>query len=125
MKAIITALLIIVAVASIFQVALSSPDLKELKPWSSGSNADTKNIEAKLSEALQGLSVAQKFSSAKSAINLSAINTTADNLTAANSTETNTTAINASAEGMASSEAEGGSGAIGAVSFSGNSSVSP
>ncbi|MDM7913514.1 MAG: hypothetical protein QUS09_10495, partial [Methanotrichaceae archaeon] len=49
-----------------------------------------------------------------------AVNTTADN-----STETNTTAINASAEDGAYSEAEGGSGAAGAVSFSGNSSVSP
>jgi hypothetical protein len=125
MKAIIIALFIFVVVGSICQVALSSPDFKELKPWSSSSNADTKNMEAKLSEALQGLSAAQKPSPAESTINLSALNSTVANLTADNSTETNTTAINASAKDRDSSEVEGGSGAVGAVSFSGNSSVSP
>lgn len=124
-KAITIALFIFAVVGSIFQVALCSPDFEKLKPWSSSSNANTKNIEAKLSEALQGLSAVQKSSAVESAINLSVINSTVANSTAINSTETNTTAINASAKDGASSEAEGGSGAIGAVSFSGNSSVSP
>jgi hypothetical protein len=125
MKAIVIALFIFAVVVSISQAALSSPDFKELKPWSSSSNVDTKSIEAKLSEALHGLSTMQKSSSDKSAINLSAINLTAANSTETNTTEINSTAINASAKDEASSETEGGSGAVGAVSFSGNSSVSP
>lgn len=142
MKAIIIALFVLVAVASLFQVALCSPDFKGIDSWSSSSNVNTKNIEVKLSEALQGLSAAQKSSSIKSnvdvddsngngydsplnnstAINLSAINKTAINSTAINSTQTNTTALNASFKDEASPEDEGGSGA---VSLTGSSSASP
>ncbi|HSD57727.1 MAG TPA: hypothetical protein VLB04_06055 [Methanotrichaceae archaeon] len=135
MKAIIIALFIFVAVASIFQVALGSPDFKGLEPWSSSSNVDTKNIEAKLSEALQGLSAAQKSSSKgdnadvgnsniadnplnnSSVLNSTAINSSTINLSAINSTANST-----SIESDPSSDAIDGSGA---VTISGSSSASP
>ncbi len=123
MKAIVIALFVLVAVASIQQAALCSPDFRGLDSWSSSSNMNTKNIEAKLSEALQGLSAAQKSSSIESPLNNStAINSSAINKTAINSTEINATALNASAKDDASLEAGGGSGA---VSLTSSSSASP
>ncbi len=123
MKAIIIVLFILVAVASVQQAAFCSPDFNGMQPWSSSSNVNTKNIEAKLADALQGLSAAQKGSNLNNsaAINLSAVNSTAINSTSANSTEINTTALNASVKAGESMEAEGSSGA---VSLSGSSSAS-
>ncbi len=132
-KAITIALFILVAVASIQQAALCSTDFNGMKPWSSGPDVDTKNIEAKLADALLGLNAAQKGfnpnnsatinSSADNltAINQTSANSTVVNSTAANSTEINATAINASAKAVDSAEAEGSSGA---VSLSGSSSAS-
>lgn len=127
-KAITIALFILVAAASVQQVALCSPDFNGMKPWSSSSNVDTRDIEAKLANALQGLSAAQKgFNPNDStainspAVNLTAINSTSVNSTASNLTEINTTSLNASANAGDSMEVEGGSGA---VSLSGSSSAS-
>jgi hypothetical protein len=148
MKAIIIALFVFIAIASIFQVAIGSPDFQGLKPWSSNSNmnANTNSIEAKLSEALQGVSAIQKsnFNPDKSnanadndlsdnplnnssginktATNSSAVNSTVINSTTINSTDDNSTTINASAEDAATLKSAGDSGA---VSLSGSSSVSP
>ena len=123
MKAIVIALFVLVAVASIQQAALCSPDFRGLNTWSSSSNMNTKNIEAKLSEALQGLSAVQKSSSIESSLNSStALNSSGLNNTAVNSTETNTTALNTTAKDKASLEAQGDSGA---VSLTGSSSASP
>lgn len=130
MKAIIIALFILMAAVSIQQTALCSSDFNGMKPWSSSSNVNTKDIEAKLADALQGLSAVQKGSSLNNfaAINLSSINSTAVNnstainSTTVNSTEINTTAINGSAKGEDSVEAKGGSDS---VSLSGSSSATP
>jgi hypothetical protein len=133
MKAIILVLFILVAIASVFQVAIGSPDFQGLKPWSSNSNMDTNSIEAKLSEALQSLKAAQESNTNDnplnsssinnlSATNSSGLNKTAANSSAANSTKTNSTAINSSDEDDAQLKTEGDSGA---VSLSGSSSVSP
>jgi hypothetical protein len=128
MKAIIIALLILVAAESILQAALCSPDFNGMKPWSSGPNVDTKSIESKLADALQGLSATQKGNNPNSAAtinssaaNLTAINSTSVNSTAVNSTEINTTAINASEKDADHMELEGSSGS---VSLSGSSSAS-
>jgi hypothetical protein len=132
MKAIILVLFILVAIASVFQVAIGSPDFQGLKPWSSNSNMDTNSIEAKLSEALQSLKAAQESNTNDNPLNSSSINNlsatnlglnkTAANSSATNSTETNSTAINSSDKDDAQLKAEGDSGA---VSLSGSSSVSP
>lgn len=102
MKAIILVLFILVAIASVFQVAIGSPDFQGLKLWSSNSNMDTNNIEAKLSEALQSLKAAKESNTndnplnSSSINNLSATNSSGLNKTAANSSATNSTEINGS-----------------------------
>jgi hypothetical protein len=90
MKAIILVLFILVAIASVFQVAIGSPDFQGLKPWSSNSNMDTNSIEAKLSEALQSLKAAQESNTNDNPLNSSSIN----NLSATNSSGLNKTAAN-------------------------------
>ncbi len=127
-KAITIALFILVVLASVQQAALCSPDFNGMQPWASSPDVNTKNIEAKLADALQGLSAAQKgfnpnnFAAINSsAVNLTAINSTSVNLTAVNLTEINTTALNASAKDGDSMEAEGSSGS---VSLSGSGSAS-
>lgn len=130
MKAIIIALFVFVAVASIYQAATGSPDFQGVKPWPSNSNVNANSIEAKLSEALQGVSAMQKSNfnpnklnaNNKTGINITAINVTATNSSAVNSSEINSTTTNASAEDAPASKSEVNPGT---VSFSGNSSVSP
>ncbi len=124
-KAITIALFILMAVAFIQQAALCSPDFNGMKSWQSSSNVNTKNIEAKIADALQGLSAAQEKSSDNplnnSALNNStAINLSAVNLTEINSTEINSTAINSSARDGDSND----EGSSGSVSLSGSSSAS-
>ncbi len=130
MKAIIIALFILITAVSIQQAALCSPDFNGMKPWSSSSDVNSKNIEAKMADALQGLSAMQKGSNLNNfaANNLSSVNSAAANnsaainSTAVNSTEINMTAINDSAREGDSVEAKGSSGT---VSLSGSSSASP
>lgn len=129
-EAITIALFILVTAASIQQAALCSPDFNGMKLWTSSSDLNSKNIEVKMADALQGLSAMQKGSRLNNfaSNNLSSVNSTgannsaAINSTAVNSTEINITAINDSARDGDSVKAEGGSGA---VSLSGSSSASP
>lgn len=125
-KAITIALFILMAAAFIQQVALCSPDFSGMKSWPSSPNVNTKDIEAKIADALQGLSAAQERTSDNSLNNSelnnsTAINLSAVNLTEINSTEINSTAINASAKAGDSIEAEGSAGS---VSLLGSSSAS-
>jgi hypothetical protein len=130
MKTIIAVLcvLVLVAIGLLLQVGVGSPDFKGLNSWplSGNANVNTKNMEIKMAEAIQGLSAMQK-SGLKSAINnsslnnLSNINSSSFNTSTLNLSASNTTAINASASNDSSDAKEG----FGAATFSGSSTASP
>ncbi len=126
MKA-ITALCVLVAIGLLLQVGVGSPDFKGLNSWppSGNANVNTKSMETKMAEAIQGLSAMQKpgiqsVINNSSLNNLSNINSSSFNTSALNLSTSNTTAINASA-GKTSPDAKEG---FGAATFSGSSTVS-
>lgn len=129
MKATTAALCVLVLVAGglLLQVGVGSPDFKGLNSWPPGGNVNvnTKSMEMKMAEAIQGLSAVQK-SGLQSAINnsslnnLSSINSSSFNASALNLSASNTAAINASANNSSSGEKKG----FGAATFSGSSIVS-
>lgn len=140
MKATIAVLCVLVLVAGglLFQVGVGSPDFKGLNSWSPGGNVNvnTKSMEMKMAEAIQGLSAMQKSGlhgdsfgirngignaiNNSSLDNLSAINSSSFNTSALNLSAANTTAINASASKTSSDAKEG----FGAAAFSGSSTAS-